>query len=540
MQNKPRLWVYIPIIAALSAIFGLIIGKKIYEGKGFSKPGFTFSKPGTSKKLQEMLDAIDDHYVDSIQWSYIEQDAIDAILKHLDPHTSYIPPQQTQIEQDRIEGNFGGIGIKFRIVQDTIMVLEVIENGPSQKAGILPGDQIISVNKDTFAGIGLDNMMVINTLRGELGTKVELNILRKNEVVSKTIRRGEIPLNSVEGGNLINDEIGYLKITRFSKKTVEEFKSKTAEWKGIDIKGIIIDLRGNPGGLLDEVITFCDEFLAEGKIIVMTKDKYGMDKNFASAKGDFEDMPVVVLVDENSASASEIFAGAIQDNDRGTIIGRRTFGKGLVQRPFDFKDGSVMRLTIARYYTPVGRCIQRPYIPEEKEDYYNKISLRLENGELFSADSINFPDSLRYTTKAGKTVYGGGGIMPDLFVPIDTSSIDLLLADIYSNALFERFVIEQKQWEFKDTMEEAYLELKAANTLEAFKTYTSEKLDSTIEWSKHKASFLKLLENELLSEILGVHFGEKGRYYPELLEDRAVSTAMTSIFNVGTPPSKSR
>jgi carboxyl-terminal processing protease len=537
MLNKPRYWVYLPLLAGFAVIFGINIGKKMYEGNGFQEPSFSFSRNSSSYKLEELLKAIDKHYVDSIAWNQMEQDAIQAILNHLDPHSSYIPPQEMQLEHDKIEGNFGGIGIKFRIIKDTITVLEVIANGPAENVGILDGDKILKVDGDTFTNIGLTNLMVMEILRGELGTKVALDVLREGKVIKKKLKRGEIPLNSVEGGLILENNIGYIKISHFSRRTVEEFKSKTKDWNSEQIGGIIIDLRGNPGGLLDEVVELCDEFLEKGQIIVMTKDKNGMQKSYSKSKGKFTKTPIAVLVDEGSASASEIFAGAIQDNDRGIVIGRRTFGKGLVQRPFDFNDGSVVRLTIARYYTPSGRSIQRPY-ENGKEAYYHQVDERLEKGELFSPDSIDFPDSLKFSTPKGKTVYGGGGIMPDLFIPFDTSGINLLLANIYREALMERFALKYKIAS-SDELIIALEELKKSSLFSDFKTFVTAQLDSTIDWKNQDPKFLNRIENEIYCEVLGKLFGEKGRYYPALLEDRAVTTAMTSIFNSNTQPSKS-
>ena len=296
-----------------------------------------------------------------------------------------------------------------------LIILKVFENAPGAKAGLLPGDKIISVNKKPFVGASIINEKIVEELRGEPGSYIKLEVLRKQKIVSFNIKRIIIPLESVEIAEFIAPNVAYIKISRFSKKTYDEFMEATEKWNEKDLQGMIIDLRGNPGGMLDQVAKLCDEFLEEGQLIVYTKDKYERSETIATKDGKFKKVPLAILIDEGSASASEVFSGAMQDNDRAVVLGRRSFGKGLVQRPFELNDGSVMRLTIARYYTPAGRSIQRPY-EENKEKYYDKINQRLLTGELFSLDSIVLNDSLKYKTPKGKIVYGGGGILPDIEV----------------------------------------------------------------------------------------------------------------------------
>ncbi|MGM0376502.1 MAG: S41 family peptidase, partial [Bacteroidota bacterium] len=350
-------------------------------------------------------------------------DVIPKILKELDPHTVYIPPEDLQVANQQLQGNFGGIGVEFSMQDDTVMVISVVPGGPSEEVGILPGDRIITVNDSLIAGQDVPTNDVVKMLRGDKGTEVTVGIKRRNRdgLLDFDITRGEIPMHSVDVSYMLNDTLGYMKINRFARNTYDEMINGLADLKSDDCKHLVMDLRGNSGGYLDVAIKMVNEFLDDGDMIVYTEGAYSPRQTVdADGSGSCKDTGITVLIDEFSASASEIFAGAMQDNDRGLVVGRRSFGKGLVQQQFPLPDDGALRLTVARYYTPSGRSIQKPY-EDGVEDYYKDIIHRYEHGEFFNQDSIDIADSLVYETVSGRHVYGGGGIMPDVFVPRDTS-----------------------------------------------------------------------------------------------------------------------
>ena len=384
---------------------------------------FNPSDNNVSQKYYEVMDNISRFYVDSANGKSLTETAIVALLEKLDPHSTYIPAEELQEVQSTINGNFVGIGIRFQIIKDTLNVIATIPGGPSEKLGILAGDQIVSVAGLNVAGIGLKNNEVRAKLMGDLGTKVKVEILRKNEKkpIDFTITRAKIPLYSVDASYMIDAETGYIKLNSFSRTSVEEVQSALISLKSKGMKNLIFDLQGNGGGLLDVAHSLADEFLSGNKLIVYSEGRSQSRIDLkAEKKGLFEEGKLILLTDEYSASASEILSGAIQDWDRGLIVGRRTFGKGLVQRPILLSDGSEIRLTIARYFTPSGRFIQKPY--DDPERYKKDLTQRFLNGEFEHADSIKMPDSLLFKTlKTKRTVYGGGGIMPDFFVPLDTT-----------------------------------------------------------------------------------------------------------------------
>ena len=367
-------------------------------------------------------------------------EAIQHMLSKLDPHSAYITARDREEANEDLRGNFEGIGIEFNVFHDTLVVVSALSGGPSEAVGLRSGDQIINVNDTTIAGVGLSNLDVMKHLKGPKGSEVKIVVKRKNvkEPVKFTIIRDKIPQFSLDASYMVDPEIGYIKISRFSQTTYEEFKKALDTLRDKGMKKLVLDLQGNPGGYMNQAIDLADEFLPEGEKIVFTK---GKDKNynseaFSTKKGDFEKGDLIVLVNEGSASASEIVSGALQDNDRALIVGRRSFGKGLVQSPFDLNDGSELRLTISRYYTPSGRSIQKPYTDEE--EYSKDIVQRYKHGEFFHADSVKFNDSLKYTTLNGRSVYGGGGIMPDYFVPLDTTLNSRYLNELYnSNSIAE-------------------------------------------------------------------------------------------------------
>ncbi len=419
----------LPIILALAISAGIWIGATFAEPKSNQN-----DLRAALYKLQEIMTYINRDYVDSVNTNELVEYGITKMLENLDPHSSYIPARDASLAQSQLDGEFDGIGVEFGIIRDTIYVVAPLTGGPSEALGIQSGDQIIAVDGENVAGIGVTNRDVFDLLRGPKGSKVMVDIKRKNQnnLIPYEITRDKIPQYSINASYMVNNEIGYIKVTRFAATTYDEFKTSIEDLKSKGMKKLIVDLQGNPGGYMGAAINMADELLGQRALIVSQEGKVDQysQKAFAYRPGLFEEGPVIVLINEGSASASEILAGAIQDNDRGLIVGRRSFGKGLVQLPIDLSDGGELRLTIARYFTPSGRSIQKPY-GANYEDYEKDFTNRFEHGEFFSADSIKFNDSLKYETLKGRSVYGGGGIMPDYFVPLDTT-----LSSIYVNRLF--------------------------------------------------------------------------------------------------------
>lgn len=378
-----------------------------------------------ARKLQLALYAISNLYVDSTSQTKLVEDAITGMLENLDPHSTYTNPEETKEMTEPLAGNFDGIGIQFNMLTDTVYVIQVVSGGPSEKVGLMAGDRIVEVNDTVIAGVKMSTPEVMKRLRGPKGSEVHVKVKRGEEpqLLDFTITRGKVPVYSIDAVYMADKETGYIKLNRFAVSSTKEFKEALSSLSKKGMTQLILDLQGNGGGYLNVPIELADEFLSRGKIIVYTEgNKQKRQDALSTAAGSFEKGRLVILVDEASASASEILSGAIQDWDRGVIIGRRTFGKGLVQRPLPLPDGSMIRLTVARYYTPTGRCIQKPYEKGKGDEYAHDLISRYNRGELMSADSIHFPDSLKAQTLAkGRTVYGGGGIMPDVFVPIDTT-----------------------------------------------------------------------------------------------------------------------
>lgn len=423
--------------------FGLAAG--ILIGATFSDSASQQQDLGKSlQKFKEVLTQIDRNYVDDVNSDDLVEDAITHMLDQLDPHSAFIPAEERIRANEMLQGNFEGIGIEFNIFKDTIVVVSPLSGGPSEAAGLRPGDKIVKVDGENVAGQNITNRDVQEYLKGPKGTEVDIKIKRKGvkELLDFTIVRDKIPQYSLDANYMIDDETGYIKISRFSATTYQEFSEAMKELKQKGMEKLILDLQGNPGGYMNHAIQITDEFLPDDNLIVYTKGKqsrFNTEAN-ASRKGMFEEGDVVVLVNEGSASASEIVTGALQDNDRALVVGRRTFGKGLVQQPIELSDGSELRLTISRYYTPSGRSIQKPY---DQGEYDEDLISRYEHGEFFNVDSIKFNDSLKYTTKAGRTVYGGGGIMPDYFVPLDTNG-----TSEYLNALFNANAVQEYSFQY--------------------------------------------------------------------------------------------
>lgn len=398
-----------------------------------------------AEKMRQFMNIVNLAYVDEVNTAQLTEDAIKAVLKDLDPHSVYISKEDLQRMNEPLQGNFEGIGIQFNILHDTITVVSPIAGGPSEKLGILPGDKIVTIDSKTVAGVGFSNKDVADHLRGDKGTKVTVGVLRRGEpkILDFEITRDKIPIYSMDAAYLATPTVGYIKLNRFAAQSMDEVGAAMDSLQGIGMEHLILDLRGNGGGYLNTAIDLADNFLAENKLIVYTQGRsFPRQDHISTRKGLMQEGKVIVLVDEGSASASEILSGAIQDWDRGLVIGRRTFGKGLVQKPYSLPDGSAMRLTISRYYTPAGRSIQRDYSGGE-EDYYNELVKRYEHGELMNQDSIQFPDSLKYETKILKrTVYGGGGIMPDIFVPLDTTETSTYFSMLIRKGILYTFNLD--------------------------------------------------------------------------------------------------
>lgn len=403
------------------------------------------STGAANKKFNTLLNMLDRLYVDSIDAEELAEIAIVKMLEELDPHSIYFSEEDLKKANEPLDGSFEGVGIQFNILKDTIMVVSPIVGGPSEKLGIMSGDRIVQVDDEITAGVGVANSDVVRLLKGPKGTTVKVYIKRDGvkELIEFDIVRDKIPIYSVVASHMIDDEIGYIKVSRFAKTTMDELRESLEELNSKGMKDLILDLQGNGGGMLRTAINMSDEFLSEDKLIVYTEGRaFPRDDTHASYKGLFEKGRLVVLMDGGSASASEIVAGAVQDWDRGLIVGRRSFGKGLVQRPINLGDGSAVRMTVQKYYTPAGRCIQKPY-DDGVEAYRNEKYDRYESGELLSLDSLDLPDSLKYQTNIkGRTVYGGGGILPDIFVPIDTSSNSVSFRKILSKGLMNKYALE--------------------------------------------------------------------------------------------------
>jgi carboxyl-terminal processing protease len=513
-MNK-KISILIPLLIAVSVAAGILIGNLLNRN---SQTGFARLNIVGQNKISEVISYIGQGYVDSVNTSEIIEKTIPEILKNLDPHTTYIPPIDMKEVQEEMTGKFSGIGVQFSIMEDTVRVIEVISGGPSSKVGILPGDRIVKVNDSIIAGVNVINNTVLNLLRGDKDTKVLVGIIRSGteKELDFEITRGDIPINSIDVSYMIDDETGFIKISRFANKTYQEFMEGMEKIKHEGAKKVIIDLRQNPGGSLVGVLQMVDEFLAKGELILYTEGENQARKTYnASGSDTWRDFQVFVMIDEFSASASEIFAGAMQDNDRGIIIGRRSFGKGLVQEQIPLSDGSALRLTVARFYTPSGRCIQSSY-KDGNEKYYDNIYARFHSMEQLVADSVHFADSLKYTTKSGRIVYGGGGIMPDFFVPIDTTGNSEYFSLISRKGLIYSFAYAYADEHRKDfsgltKAEEFERYLDRNNVLQEFVKYAEGK-GIPRDNAGLKASSL-IINTQLKAYIARNIIGEEG-FYP--------------------------
>lgn len=426
-----------PLLFALTLIAGMFIGTNLGDKNLLQvKPAVEQN----ANKLVSLIDFIEDNYVDSVNKQQLIEDAIASVLKNLDPHSYYMGSEEVALEKERMKGEFSGVGIEFLIMRDSLMVVKTIKDGPSAKAGLQSGDRIVAVNGVEISGKELDGDKAQKLLKGKQGSEVKVAVMRPGSkgLQEFTIERGSIPIESVTASFMVNDSVGYIKVDRFAEKTYDEFMAAAEKLEDDGCSSLILDLRGNGGGLLNQAAEIVEEFLPEGRTIVKTRGMHtGEDEIRSGKEGKYKKFDVVILIDQTSASASEIVAGALQDWDRAVTVGRRSFGKGLVQHEMELADNSALRLTVARYYTPTGRCIQKPY--GDSINYEDDFQKRLETGELTSADSIHFPDSLLFRTPAGRLVYGGGGIMPDVFVPIDSIYFSGLLSDIAYSGIIRNY-----------------------------------------------------------------------------------------------------
>lgn len=541
---------FIPLIIALSVVLGILIGTFYAKHYGGNRLGII---NGSSNKLNALLHIVEDQYVDTVNIGQLVEEAMPQILAELDPHSIYIPAQNVEEVNSELEGSFSGIGIQFVIESDTIHINSVIEGGPSARAGIMAGDRIVTVDDSLFVGKIVTEQSAKEHLKGPKGTEVKLGIKRQGEdkLLDFTVTRGDIPQNTVTATYMTDGGFGYIKVSKFGRNTHVELLNSIAILNHQGAKGFIIDLRDNTGGYMDAAIRMVNEFLPEGQLIVFAQGrKYPRIEEFANGTGSCQNVPLVVLINESSASASEIFSGAIQDNDRGTIVGRRSFGKGLVQQPIDFSDGSAIRLTIARYYTPSGRCVQRPYQNGKDEEYEMDWVTRYQHGEFFSEDSIKQNTEERYSTRLGRTIYGGGGIMPDVFVPQDTTGVTSYLIEVSNKGIISRFGFNygdtnrEKLSKFDNEADmEEYLHKQ--NIVGQFITYADSKgiKRRNLLISKSRNLLEKYLCANIISNILGneeytkfwnktdntylkaVEILKEGKSFPEAPQDQADETA---------------
>ena len=447
MYKNSKHTIIFPLVLAVGIVLGILLGQFVGRNKAENQLRTIISRAGLTapNKLMQTCMLVENKFVDSISMDSLTEMVIPLMMKELDPHSEYIPARDMQAMNESLEGEFDGIGVTFNAATDTVIVLSVIPNGPSAKAGIVAGDRIIKVNDTLVAGVKMPQNDIVKRLRGKRGTQVKLSLQRQgiDELVDMEVVRDAIPIKSIEAAFMINDKIGFVRLSQFARTSHMELMRALALLRAQGMTRLIFDLRGNAGGFLDQAILIANEFLPEGNLIVYTEDRNGQQvKEYSDGSGMATDLGLVILIDESSASSSEILAGAIQDNDRGTIIGRRSFGKGLVQQQVPYADGSALRLTIARYYTPTGRSIQKPYQNGHEDDYDMDMARRYTNNEFFSADSIHFADSLKYTTPKGKIVYGGGGIMPDMFIPMDTVDITQYYIEVSGRNILYRYTLD--------------------------------------------------------------------------------------------------
>ena len=447
MYKNSKHAILFPLILAVGIILGTLLGQFVGRNRAESQLKQLISRTGlmTRNKIMQTCMLVEHQYVDSISMDSLSELVIPLMMKELDPHSVYIPAREMQAMNEPLEAQFDGIGVVFNAATDTVIVLNVVPNGPSAKAGIVAGDRIIEVNDTVVAGVKMPQNDIVKRLRGPRGSEVKLSLKRHGleELVDVVVVRDAIPINSIESSFMITSDIGYVRLSQFARTSYIELLKSLIKLRKEGLKKLIFDLRGNSGGFMDQAIMIANDFLPEGKLIVYTEDRQKEQiKQYSNGQGTSTDLKLIILIDEGSASSSEILAGAVQDNDRGVIVGRRSFGKGLVQNQLPYSDGSALRLTTARYFTPTGRSIQKPYEKGHGEDYELDMVNRYNNNEFFSADSIHFSDSLKFTTAQGRTVYGGGGIMPDYFIPLDTTDMTRYFMQVSGRNIIYRYTLD--------------------------------------------------------------------------------------------------
>ena len=534
MDKNRRLTIWLPVIIAASIALGIFIGNNYLSLTQHGKRRMFSS----GNKINAILDIIDEQYVDTVNMGKLVEGTIPKIFSELDPHSVYIPAEDATIVNEDLEGSFSGIGVSFNMQTDTILVISVIPKGPAEKAGLLPFDRIITINDSIYSGNNTSQAKIMRTLRGAKNSTVKLGVKRGGvpDLLYFDVTRGDVPVNSVDVSYEVSKGIGYIKVSKFGRTTYNEFITAIAKLKEAGCSSFVIDLRGNTGGYMDAAINMVNEFMPEGRLIVYTEGKaFPRNDVYTNGTGTCKEAPIVVLTDEFSASASEIFSGAIQDNDRGLIVGRRTYGKGLVQSPIKLSDGSEIRLTIARYYTPSGRSIQKDYKLGDSADYDQDLYNRFIHGEFDSADSIKNTHTEKYHTMIGRTVYGGGGIMPDIFIPRDTSGITTYFTSIVNSGTLYLYVLEysdqnrEKLSSFK-TYQDLYKYLQSQPLLYDFTNFAASK------GIKKRPNLInisgKLIENQLQAYIVRNFFDEAG-FYPIFLKDDPTLLRAIQIINEG-------
>ncbi len=534
MKKNRRLTIWLPVIIAASIALGIFIGNHYLSLTQNGKRRMFSS----GNKINAILDIIDEQYVDTVNMKSLVEGTIPKIFSELDPHSVYISAEDASIVNEDLEGSFSGIGVSFNMQTDTILVISVISGGPAEKAGLLPFDRIITINDSIYSGNSTSQAKIMRTLRGAKNSTVKLGVKRGDtpDLLYFDVTRGDVPVNSVDVSYEVSKGIGYIKVSKFGRTTYNEFITAIAKLKELGCDSFVIDLRGNTGGYMDAAINMVNEFMPEGRLIVYTEGKaFPRNDVYTNGTGTCKETPIVVLTDEFSASASEIFSGAIQDNDRGMIVGRRTYGKGLVQSPIKLSDGSEIRLTIARYYTPSGRSIQKDYKLGDSADYDQDLYNRFIHGEFDSADSIKNTHTEKYHTMIGRTVYGGGGIMPDIFIPRDTSGITTYFTSIVNSGTLYLYALEysdrnrEKLSSFA-TYQDLYKYLQSQPLLYDFTNFAATK------GIKKRPNLInisgKLIENQLQAYIVRNFFDEAG-FYPIFLKDDPTLLRAIKIINEG-------
>lgn len=529
-----------PLLMALCVVIGILVGT--FYANHFSGNRLNIINSG-SNRLNNLLHIIDDQYVDKVNIDSLVDKAIPQILADLDPHSVYISAKDVQQATDDLKGSFSGVGIEFVIRDDTIRVQGVVKNGPAEQAGILAGDKIVSVDGKPFVGKVVTNSEAMRRLKGPKDTKVKIGVVRygQKKVKQFTITRGDIPQKSISAAYMLDENTGYIKIKNFGENTYPELLIALAKLSQEGFGNLVIDLRDNTGGYLNSAVQMANEFLPKNRLIVYTEGRRSPRQDFKSdGRGSYQNIPLVVLINEASASASEIFAGAMQDNDRATIIGRRSFGKGLVQKQMDFPDGSMIRLTVARYYTPSGRCIQKPYVSGDNHDYEEDLIVRYQHGEFFSQDSIKHTGSA-YHTVIGRTVYGGGGITPDIFIPEDTVDYTSYFKEAAMSGLILQFAFEytdkyRPKLSSFETMPELSAYLDKQNTVDKFASYADKnglrRRNLLIKKSHH------LLERFINSRIIYNIMDEEDWIEYLNLDDNVIKAALDVFKNNAAFPKK--